>query len=65
MALFVCLGLIAAIKVLKNGTQKCDKNERKSVTHIAKKFGGGYNEKNFKDRNGLCSLEGSTVCFCL
>lgn len=54
MALFVCLGLIAAIKVLKNGTQKCDKNERKSVTHIAKKFGWGYNEKNFKDRNGLC-----------
>ena len=54
MALFVCLGLIAAIKVLKNGTQKCDKNERKSVAHIAKKFGGGYNEKNFKDRNGLC-----------
>lgn len=54
MALFVCLGLIAAIKVLKNGSQKCDKNERKSVTHIAKKFGWGYNEKNFKDRNGLC-----------
>ena len=48
MALFVCLGLIAAIKVLKNGTQKCDKNERKSVTHIAKKFGWGYNEKTLK-----------------
>ena len=48
MALFVCLGLIAAIKVLKNGTQECDKNHKKSVTHIAKKSGGGIMKKTLK-----------------
>ena len=37
----------------KKWKQKCDKKRQKFVTSLAKKFRGGYNKKNFKDRNGL------------